>query len=58
MRDIDEIRKDFPVLNTLIDGKPVIYLDSTATSLKPKCVIEAMDDYYCKLNTLSILRYI
>lgn len=45
--DINEIRKDFPMLNNkMMQGKPLVYFDNAATSLKPKCVIEAMDDYY------------
>ena len=43
---MDAIRKDFPILNRRIDGKPLIYLDSTATSLKPQAVLDAMDEYY------------
>lgn len=45
--DIEKIRKDFPMLNNhFMQGKPLIYFDNAATSLKPKCVIDAMDDYY------------
>ena len=44
--NMDAIRKDFPILNRRIDGKPLIYLDSTATSLKPQAVLDAMDEYY------------
>ncbi len=46
MFDARKIRKDFPILQKLIDGKPLVYLDSTATSLKPQIVLDAMDDYY------------
>ncbi len=46
MKRIQHIRKDFPILNRSIDGKPLIYLDSTATSLKPQSVLDAMDTYY------------
>ena len=46
MKRIQHIRKDFPILNRSIDGKPLIYLDSTATSLKPQSVLDAMDRYY------------
>jgi cysteine desulfurase / selenocysteine lyase len=46
MRDINEIRKDFPVINKLINGKPIVYLDSTATSLKPQSVLDDMNEYY------------
>lgn len=46
MRTIANIRKDFPILAHTIDGKPLIYLDSTATSLKPQYVLDSMDTYY------------
>lgn len=48
MFDVHAVRKDFPILNELIDGKPLIYLDSTATSLKPQSVLDAMKRYYSK----------
>ncbi|MEW6003639.1 MAG: cysteine desulfurase [Nitrospirota bacterium] len=40
------LRKDFPILKRLIAGKPIIYLDSVASSLKPQQVLEAMNEYY------------
>jgi cysteine desulfurase / selenocysteine lyase len=46
MLDINKIRSDFPLLSKKIDHKPIIYLDSTATSLKPKQVIEKINQYY------------
>jgi cysteine desulfurase / selenocysteine lyase len=39
-------RKDFPILNQNVNGKPLVYLDNAATSQKPLHVIEAMDAYY------------
>jgi cysteine desulfurase/selenocysteine lyase len=42
----EEIRKDFPILSRQVHGKPLVYLDSTASSQKPVAVIEAMRDYY------------
>lgn len=48
--DVDEIRKDFPILNTEIDGKPLVYLDNAATSQKPQSVINAISDYYSNYN--------
>ena len=47
---VSEIRKDFPILKTLVHGKPLIYLDSAATSQKPRCVLDAMDEYYATMN--------
>jgi cysteine desulfurase/selenocysteine lyase len=45
-----DIRADFPIFAREIDGRPLIYLDSAATSQKPASVIEAMDDYYRRHN--------
>ncbi len=44
--DIKKIRADFPILNKLIDGKPLVYLDSAASAQKPQCVITATSDFY------------
>ena len=41
-----EIRKDFPILARQVHGKPLVYLDSTASSQKPNAVIESMSAYY------------
>lgn len=41
-----DIRKDFPILARLVHGKPLVYLDSTASSQKPSAVIESMSAYY------------
>ena len=49
--DVNEIRKDFPILQRKThDSVPLVYLDSTATSQKPLAVIEAMDNYYRRSN--------
>ncbi len=45
-RSADDIRGDFPILSRLVHGKPLVYLDSTASSQKPVAVIEAMSQYY------------
>ena len=44
--DVDEIRKDFPILETEMRGQPLVYLDSAASAQKPKAVIKAMADFY------------
>ncbi len=44
--DIRQIRTDFPILNTTMNGKPLVFLDSAASSQKPLAVIDAMDEYY------------
>jgi len=46
IRSAEDIRKDFPILGRLVHGKPLVYLDSTASSQKPLAVIEAMSSYY------------
>lgn len=50
MFDVKEIRKDFPILERKIHGKDLIYFDNGATTQKPKCVIEAMNDSYLDKN--------
>ncbi len=40
------LRADFPILETEIHGHPLVYLDSAATSQKPRVVIDALDDFY------------
>lgn len=46
-----EIRKLFPILNQEVNGKPLVYLDSAATSQKPVSVIETLDRYYREYNS-------
>ncbi len=50
MIDIERIRKDFPILQRQIRGKPLVYLDNAATSQKPTQVIEAMVEVYTRTN--------
>jgi cysteine desulfurase / selenocysteine lyase len=49
--DIENIRKDFPILNEQVHGKSLVYLDNAATSQKPKQVIETLDAYYRETNS-------
>jgi cysteine desulfurase / selenocysteine lyase len=44
--DIHKVRREFPNLNIQVHGKPLVYLDNAATTLKPRCVIDAMNAYY------------
>ena len=50
LMDIEKIRKDFPILNVKVHGKPLVYLDNAATTQKPKVVIDAITDYYENYN--------
>jgi cysteine desulfurase/selenocysteine lyase len=44
--DVPTIRADFPLLTQHRDGPPLVYLDSAASSQRPRAVLDAMDDYY------------
>jgi len=48
--DVDKVRADFPVLNQMINGKPLVYLDNAATSQKPQSVIDTLVNYYSTEN--------
>lgn len=49
--DVQGVRNDFSILNKEIYGKPLIYLDNSATTQKPNAVIEAMQKYYLEENS-------
>src|SRR5690625_1550002 len=49
--DIQVIREQFPVLDQEVNGHPLVYLDSSATSQKPRSVIEAVNNYYRETNS-------
>ncbi|MEQ1935636.1 MAG: aminotransferase class V-fold PLP-dependent enzyme, partial [Fimbriimonadaceae bacterium] len=44
--DVAKIRKDFPILHQLVNGKPLCYLDNAASTQRPSIVIETLTDYY------------
>ena len=48
--DVDRIKADFPILNEKINGNRLVYLDNAATSQKPRVVINAIIDYYRRMN--------
>ncbi|MBS3105928.1 cysteine desulfurase [Candidatus Woesearchaeota archaeon] len=48
--DVEQIRKDFPILNRKIHNKPLVYFDNAATSQKPSVVIDAIKNYYEQSN--------
>lgn len=49
--DIKEVRRQFPILDQEVNGHPLVYLDSAATSQKPLRVIEAVNQYYREYNS-------
>lgn len=48
--DVYAIRQQFPILNRMVKGKPLVYLDNAATSQKPRAVIDALVNYYTTYN--------
>ena len=50
MFKVEDIRKDFPILDQKIHGRPLVYLDNAATSQTPQVVIDAIIDYYQNYN--------
>ncbi|PWJ58498.1 cysteine desulfurase/selenocysteine lyase [Dyadobacter jejuensis] len=48
--DITAVRNDFPILNEVVNGKPLVYLDNAATTQKPKQVLDALAGYYGHYN--------
>lgn len=55
MKEVSEIKKDFPIFQRLINGKELTYLDSGATSQKPNIVIDSMSEVY-KQNNANVHR--
>lgn len=49
--DIEAIRKDFPILEQTVYGKPLVYLDNAATTQKPLAVLNKLEEYYRKYNS-------
>lgn len=49
--ELDNIRKDFPILNEKVNNKPLVYLDNAATTQKPQVVIDAISNYYTHTNS-------
>jgi cysteine desulfurase / selenocysteine lyase len=48
--DVARIRSDFPILQRTVNGNPLVYLDSAATSQKPQAVLDAVEGYYTAHN--------
>ncbi|MGH7723105.1 MAG: cysteine desulfurase [Candidatus Dormibacteria bacterium] len=53
--DVPRIRADFPILQRSVNGQPLVYLDSAATSQKPQVVLDAVDGYY-QLHNANVHR--
>ena len=53
--NVELIREDFPILKRKVHGKQLVYLDSAATSQKPACVIDVINDYY-RIHNANIHR--
>jgi len=51
MLQIDKMRSEFPILKTMVYGKPLVYLDNSATTHKPQCVIERLCEFYRSENS-------
>ena len=49
--DVNNVIKDFPILEQQVNGKRLAYLDSTATSQTPVQVLNVLDDYYRRYNS-------
>ena len=49
--DAARIREDFPILDQMVNGKPLVYLDNAATTQKPQVVIDALVNYYTSDNS-------
>src|SRR2546422_11087480 len=50
LMNVERIREDFPILSRTVRGKPLVYLDSAATSQKPKSVIDSVSDFFSRYN--------
>lgn len=46
MLDVEAIRKDFPILDQIVNDEPLVYLDNAATTQKPLVVLKAINSYY------------
>jgi cysteine desulfurase / selenocysteine lyase len=49
--DVERVRDDFPILKTMVHGKPLVYLDNAATTQKPRVVLDAIERFYVEQNS-------
>ena len=50
MYSVEEIRTQFPILTAEVYGKPLVYLDNAATTQKPRCVLDTIQEAYYSAN--------
>ncbi|WP_277253649.1 aminotransferase class V-fold PLP-dependent enzyme, partial [Neptunomonas phycophila] len=55
MFDVSRIRRDFPILSSRVNGKPLVYLDNAATTHKPRVVMDSVARFY-KLQNSNVHR--
>ena len=55
--DVQRVRRDFPILGTSVNGKPLVYLDNAATAQKPQAVIDAVSRYYANDSERATAAY-
>jgi cysteine desulfurase / selenocysteine lyase len=48
--DVERVKKDFPIFERVVRGRPLVYLDSANTSQKPRAVLDAVDRFYEQSN--------
>ncbi len=48
--DVERVRRDFPILDREVRGRPLVYLDNAATTQKPRAVLDALTRYYTESN--------
>lgn len=49
--EVERIRAEFPILEVTPYGKPLVYLDNAATTQKPRCVLDAIQEYYTTMHS-------
>ena len=49
--DVENVRAEFPILERMVHGNPLVYLDNAASSQKPRAVIDAITDYYSRYHS-------
>jgi len=53
--DVEAARREFPILEERIHGRPLVYLDNANTTQKPKQVLETLDEFYRHQNKLTAI---